>query len=69
VIQASSLGKYKTVFQSTATVLLCLHYEYFGIDTHAVGMIFLWVALILTLWSGAAYFKGFYKAFFPAART
>jgi len=69
VIQASSLGKYKTVFQSTTTVLLCLHYEYFGIDFHAVGMIFLWVALILTLWSGVAYFKGFYKAFFPAPRT
>jgi CDP-diacylglycerol--glycerol-3-phosphate 3-phosphatidyltransferase len=69
VIQASSLGKYKTVFQSTATILLCLHYEYFGVDFHLVGMIFLWVALILTLWSGWAYFRGFYKGFFPPAKT
>jgi CDP-diacylglycerol--glycerol-3-phosphate 3-phosphatidyltransferase len=69
VIQASSLGKYKTVFQSTATILLCLHYEYFGVDFHLVGLLFLWVALILTLWSGWAYFSGFYKGFFPPAKT
>jgi CDP-diacylglycerol--glycerol-3-phosphate 3-phosphatidyltransferase len=69
IIQASSLGKYKTVFQSTATILLCLHYEYIGVDFHAVGMVFLWVALILTLWSGWDYFKGFYKAFFPPTMT
>jgi CDP-diacylglycerol--glycerol-3-phosphate 3-phosphatidyltransferase len=69
VIQASFLGKYKTVFQSTATILLCLHYEYLGVDFHLVGMAFLWVALILTLWSGWAYFKGFYKGFFPPTKT
>ena len=64
VIQASSLGKYKTVFQSTATFLLCLHYEYMGVDFHAVGIAFLWVGLLLTWWSGWGYFKGFYKSFF-----
>jgi CDP-diacylglycerol--glycerol-3-phosphate 3-phosphatidyltransferase len=69
VIQASSLGKYKTVFQSTATILLCLHYEYFRVDFHLVGVAFLWVALILTLWSGWAYFRGFYKGFFPPTIT
>ncbi len=65
VIQASTLGKYKTIFQSVATVVLCLHYEYFDIDLHAVGMVFLWVALILTLWSGWAYFHKFSKVFSP----
>jgi CDP-diacylglycerol--glycerol-3-phosphate 3-phosphatidyltransferase len=69
IIQASSLGKYKTVFQSTATILLCLHYEYIGVDFQVVGMAFLWVALILTLWSGWDYFRGFYKAFFPPTKT
>ena len=63
VIQASSLGKYKTVFQSIATILLCFHYEYAGIDFHAVGIIFLWIGLLLTWWSGWGYFKGFYKSF------
>jgi CDP-diacylglycerol--glycerol-3-phosphate 3-phosphatidyltransferase len=68
IIQASSLGKYKTVVQSTATILLCLHYKYIGVDFHVVGMAFLWVALILTLWSGWDYFMGFYKGFFPPTK-
>ena len=63
VIQASALGKYKTIFQSVAIVGLCLHYDYLHIDFHAVGMVFLWGALILTLWSGWDYFKHFYQVF------
>ena len=59
VIQSSKLGKYKTIFQSVATIGLCLHYDYFGIDFHIVGMFFLWIALIMTLWSGWAYFRSF----------
>lgn len=65
VIQASTLGKYKTAFQSSATIGLCLHYDYFSIDFHAVAMILLWVALVLTIWSGWAYFRKFYEVFFP----
>ena len=65
VIQASSLGKYKTVFQSVASVCLCLHYPYWGIDFHTAGMVLLWIALVLTLWSAWAYFKGFYRVFLP----
>jgi CDP-diacylglycerol--glycerol-3-phosphate 3-phosphatidyltransferase len=65
VIQAGVLGKYKTVFQAVAVSSLCLHYEYFDIDFHVVGMLFLWVALVLTLWSGWAYFRGFYRGLFP----
>ena len=65
VIQASALGKYKTIFQSTAIVGLCLHYEYFDVDFHAVAMLFLYIALILTLWSGWAYFRQFNRVFFP----
>lgn len=65
IIPASSLGKYKTIFQSIATIGLCLHYEFFGINFHPIGMFFLWIALILTLWSGWAYFQEFSKVFFP----
>jgi len=59
VIQASTMGKYKTLFQSIAIVGLCLHYEYMDIDFHSVGTVFLWIALILTLWSGWSYFRRF----------
>jgi len=65
VIQASSLGKYKTIFQSVATIALCLHYEYIGVQFQVVGMVFLWMALILTIWSGLAYFKEFHRVFYP----
>ena len=65
VIQASRLGKYKTTFQVIATIGLCLHYEYLKIDFHSVGIIFLWIALIFTLWSGWAYFRQFNRILFP----
>ena len=65
VIQASQLGKFKTIFQAVAVLGLALHYEYFNVDFHAVGMFFLWAALVLTLWSGWAYFRQFYKLFSP----
>jgi CDP-diacylglycerol--glycerol-3-phosphate 3-phosphatidyltransferase len=64
VIQASPLGKYKTVFQAVALVALCLHYTYFKTDLHVVGMVFLWGALVLTLWSGWDYFRQFKGVFF-----
>ena len=66
VIQASSLGKYKTVFQCSATIALCLHYEYLGVDLHVVGVTLLWIALLFTLWSGWAYFRDFYHEFFSS---
>ena len=57
VIEASSLGKYKTIFQSVALIFLSLHYRYLKVDFHAVGMVFLLGALILTMWSGWLYFR------------
>lgn len=68
VIQASPLGKYKTIFQAIAIGMLCLHYEYLKVDSHIVGMTFLWGALILTLWSGWAYFSHFIEVFSPKNR-
>jgi CDP-diacylglycerol--glycerol-3-phosphate 3-phosphatidyltransferase len=58
-VSASSLGKYKTGFQIAAIIPLIIHFPYFTIDFHAIGAIFLWVALILTVWSGADYFFKF----------
>lgn len=61
IINVSSLGKYKTSFQIVATIGLLLHYPYLGVDFHKIGMFLLWIALILTLWSGMVYFTQFYK--------
>jgi CDP-diacylglycerol--glycerol-3-phosphate 3-phosphatidyltransferase len=60
-VSATSLGKYKTGFQIASLIPLLLHYPYFGINFHAIGMFFLWGALIFTVWSGADYFIRFRK--------
>jgi CDP-diacylglycerol--glycerol-3-phosphate 3-phosphatidyltransferase len=58
-VSASSLGKYKTGFQIAAIIPLLIHFRYLTIDFHAIGIIFLWPALILTVWSGMNYFIKF----------
>ncbi|MDY6880529.1 MAG: CDP-diacylglycerol--glycerol-3-phosphate 3-phosphatidyltransferase [Desulfatiglans sp.] len=63
IIHAKNLGKQKTIFQSVSLVCLCLHFEYFQVDLHIVGMFFLCIALVLTLWSGWDYFRQFYHVF------
>ena len=66
VIQASILGKFKTFFQSVALIGLCLHYTYYNVNLHKAGMVFLWAALVLTLWSGWDYFRKTRHIFFMA---
>ena len=60
VISADNLGKQKMVFQTVAILGLLLHYEYYGVNFHAIGMFFLWLAVIITLWSGFNYFRNFW---------
>ena len=60
VITADHLGKQKMVFQTVAILGLLLHYEYYGVNFHAVGMFFLWLAVVITLWSGFNYFRNFW---------
>jgi CDP-diacylglycerol--glycerol-3-phosphate 3-phosphatidyltransferase len=59
-IAASGWGKAKMVFQTIALIGLMLHYEYLGINFHSLGMLILWVALAITIWSGVDYFIKFY---------
>jgi CDP-diacylglycerol--glycerol-3-phosphate 3-phosphatidyltransferase len=60
VIDAGELGKKKMVFQIVAILGLLLHYEYFNVSFQAVGMFFMWLAVIVTLWSGFVYFRSFW---------
>lgn len=61
VIAAGSLGKFKTAYQSTALGFLLWHYETWGIDTHSVGILLLWVSVFFSLASAGEYFWGFYQ--------
>lgn len=60
VIPASSLGKFKTAYQSTSISFLLLHYKIIGVDCHTVGMLLLWVSIGMSLVSGAEYGWRFY---------
>ena len=55
VVAADELGKYKMIFQMFALHGLLLHYPFLGIDWHLAGMYFLWIALVVSLWSGIDY--------------
>ena len=52
---AEELGKYKMIFQMFALHGLLLHYHFLGIDFHLAGMYFLWISLVISLWSGIDY--------------
>jgi CDP-diacylglycerol--glycerol-3-phosphate 3-phosphatidyltransferase len=55
-VAASWLGKYKVGFQIAAIIPLTLHYAYWGINFNAIGVFFLYGALVFTIWSGLDYF-------------
>ena len=61
-IQASILGKQKTVSQVIAVTALMIHYSIFGVNAHLVGMVILYVALFLTIYSGIDYFIRLYQS-------
>jgi CDP-diacylglycerol--glycerol-3-phosphate 3-phosphatidyltransferase len=61
IIQASPLGKRKTLCQIFAVSALMIHYPFLGADAHTIGMIILYIALILTVTSGIDYFLKFYR--------
>jgi len=65
-LKPSPVAKLKTVFQFSAIVPLILHYEYkliVPINFHVVGTVLIYVALVLTIWSGLDYFFRFYREY------
>jgi CDP-diacylglycerol--glycerol-3-phosphate 3-phosphatidyltransferase len=73
VIDASDLGKYKTIYQMVAIPGLMLHYDYywffglewsvFHVNMHNFGIFFFYIAFALTLWSGIDYLQKFFRVF------
>lgn len=66
-IQASPLGKRKTLCQIFAVSALMIHYPFIGADAHTVGMAILYIALVLTVVSGVDYFIKFYRSSMKAS--
>jgi len=73
VIDASDLGKYKTIYQMVAIPGLMLHYDFywffglewhvFQVNMHNFGIFFFYIAFALTLWSGFDYLQKFFRVF------
>jgi CDP-diacylglycerol--glycerol-3-phosphate 3-phosphatidyltransferase len=61
VISASIWGKYKTVFETASITALILGGNHPPINFHLIGMILLWIAVFLAVFSGVDYFKKFLK--------
>jgi CDP-diacylglycerol--glycerol-3-phosphate 3-phosphatidyltransferase len=61
IIDASNLGKRKTLCQIFALSALIIHYPFLGANAHAVGMVVLYIALWLTIHSGIDYTMKFYR--------
>jgi len=60
-IQASILGKQKTIAQLFAVTALMVWYPFFGINSYLVGMVLLYIGLLLTIYSGLDYLVKFYR--------
>ena len=62
---ADELGKYKMALQVIAIHGLLIHYTYFHVDCFAFGMFVLWIALVVTVWSGIDYYLKLLRALRP----
>ncbi len=54
-------GKLKTFSQITAILCLIIGMNIFGIDLYDVGIVFIWIALVLSIVSGVQYTVSFWK--------
>jgi len=57
VVHVSLLGKWKTGMQMAAIITLLLHKTILGLNMHLIGAGLLWLAAMLTLWSGYEYLR------------
>ena len=61
VIAASSGGKSKTITQMVAVGFLIINYNTIGLPCHEIGIMMLWVATGISLWSGYKYIVSYFK--------
>ena len=65
VMPADQLGKWKTGLQITAIIMLILGWQLWFVNIQALGLIILWLAIVIALYSGWRYFvdyMGFRKS-------
>lgn len=60
-IHVSKAARWKTTIQMTATGLLLLNHDPFGLPLEFIGTWLLWVAVAFTMWTGYEYFAAFFR--------
>jgi CDP-diacylglycerol--glycerol-3-phosphate 3-phosphatidyltransferase len=68
-VQVSGLGKIKTIFQMTAISFLLLEQDLFGIPIVLIGLVLLYLAAVLTLWSMWVYLHAAWPTIIEAQKT
>ena len=61
VIAADTFGKWKTILQMLALIPLVLHYPWLGLSPVKLGQFLLYIAVALTVFSGANYLHTFHR--------
>lgn len=56
-VAVATLGKIKTVAQIVALLLMLYRTPAFGLPTYEIGLVLLYVAVVLTLWSMVVYLR------------
>ncbi|MGD1983084.1 MAG: CDP-diacylglycerol--glycerol-3-phosphate 3-phosphatidyltransferase, partial [Chromatiaceae bacterium] len=56
-VAVSEIGKFKTAAQMVAIILLIYGDDLWTLPTHTIGMVLLWIAVVLTLWSMTLYLR------------
>jgi CDP-diacylglycerol--glycerol-3-phosphate 3-phosphatidyltransferase len=69
IIAADKYGKMKTIMQVLAICPLMLHYAWWGFDPVPVGTVLIWIALLLTLFSGGNYLYRFIRSWNEGAAS
>jgi CDP-diacylglycerol--glycerol-3-phosphate 3-phosphatidyltransferase len=65
-LKPSRIGKWKAFLQFAAIIPLMIHYDYHfyvTIDFNKIGTILIYIALVLTMWSGVDYFVRSYREY------
>jgi len=68
-VSVSFIGKIKTTAQMTALLLLLYRQPLWGFPTNEVGVLLLYVAAILTLWSMVIYLKAAWPLLSASSKT
>jgi CDP-diacylglycerol---glycerol-3-phosphate 3-phosphatidyltransferase len=62
IVAVSFIAKVKTTCQIVALLLLLYHQPIFGLPTFAIGMVLIYMAAVLTLWSMFVYMRAVLRA-------